>query len=102
MPNKSLFICPVCGYDKLYEAPYIDGCASFNICPCCGTEFGYDDFTISHSILREKWIADGMIWWSKNLLPPDGWDTQQQLKNLSSIDKSIILHSNLVNAEKDE
>jgi hypothetical protein len=90
MLNKlHFFTCPVCGYPNLSESPYDDnGCASFSVCPCCGTEFGYDDFTAIHAILREKWIANGMKWWSKNSLPPDNWNSQEQLKKFL-ITKSI-------------
>jgi hypothetical protein len=84
MLNKALFVCPICGYPNLNEAPYDDnGCTSFNICPCCGTEFGYDDFTTPHSVLRKKWIIGGMKWWNKNLLPPNNWNPKDQLNKLS-------------------
>ena len=47
-------ICPVCGYNALHEPAYDRfGCASFEICPCCGIEFGYDDARRSHETLRE-------------------------------------------------
>lgn len=37
--------CSVCGYNNLNFKPYYEnGYASFQICPCCGFEFGYDDF----------------------------------------------------------
>src|ERR1700722_1795355 len=42
--------CPVCGYAKLAEPPYDKtGCASFEICPSCGIEFGYHDASKSHA-----------------------------------------------------
>jgi len=81
--HNNLFLCPVCGYPELDEPPYDDhGCASYNICPCCGVEFGYDDSNILHSELREKWIINGMKWWSKNISPPVNWDPLHQLKNV--------------------
>ena len=55
-------MCPVCDYDKMIEAP-----RNYKICPCCGTEFGYDDFDKSNQQLREEWIAGGRLWWSKNI-----------------------------------
>lgn len=48
---------------------------------CCGTEFGYDDSTVAHTDLREKWVSDGMQWWSKHQLKPNDWDPVRQLKN---------------------
>jgi len=82
MPNKSSFMCPVCGYAALSEPPYDSfGCASYSICPCCGTEFGYDDSEASHSTLRNTWIARGMKWWSAYVARPDNWSAPQQLKD---------------------
>ena len=50
--------CPVCGYQHLSQPPYDGhGCASFDICPCCGTEFGYDDSSATHEVLRRRWIG---------------------------------------------
>jgi hypothetical protein len=72
--------CPVCAYPDLSEAPYDEhGCATHTICPCCGTEFGYDDAGNSHQTLRERWIANGMKWWSKRQAPPQAWDPVEQL-----------------------
>ena len=33
------YACPVCDYPELTEEPF----ASFEICPRCGIEFGYED-----------------------------------------------------------
>lgn len=83
----SSFICPVCGYPDLDEAAYDSyGCATYNICPCCGTEFGYDDSEISHFSLRQRWITNGMKWWSEHLPPPDNWSPIQQLKDAGMVD----------------
>jgi len=82
--NIKYYICPVCGYDKLDEPPYDEhGCSSFDICPCCGVEFGYDDFATPHSVLRDKWVENGMIWWSPNTPPPAQWDAETQLASIS-------------------
>ncbi|RST50676.1 hypothetical protein EJI01_21390 [Variovorax sp. MHTC-1] len=82
MLNKSLsFMCPVCGYPDLNEAPYDSfGCATYSICPCCGTEFGYDDSEVSHSVLREKWVNGGMKWWSEYLPSSTNWNPVRQLE----------------------
>jgi hypothetical protein len=47
MHNNSTYYCRVCGL-KYTEPPWgEDGKTStFNICICCGAEFGYHDFTI--------------------------------------------------------
>jgi len=52
--------CPVCGFAELTQPPYDStGCASFEICPSCGTEFGYHDANKSHEELRRRWLAAG-------------------------------------------
>jgi transposase-like protein len=77
------FQCPVCGYYGLEEEPYDEGCASFEICPSCGTQFGYEDVSKSHEELRQAWIEDGSRWWSKNIEPPRNWNPRQQLASLN-------------------
>lgn len=40
-----LYTCPICGYDKLNEPPFDqNGEGSFEICPSCNNEFGYNLF----------------------------------------------------------
>lgn len=68
------FICPVCAYSNLLFAP-----ADYNICPCCGTEFGNDDFDICHEKLRQNWTRAGAKWWSPNTRPPLNWNAFTQL-----------------------
>ncbi len=69
--------CPVCGYDRLEDPP-----TDFNICPCCGTEFGYHDANFTHAQLRQRWIAAGAPWWAADVPPPPDWDPIQQLTNM--------------------
>lgn len=79
-------ICPVCGYDELLERPYEeDGLASYEICGCCGFQFGYDDYDlgITHSEYREYWIENGCKW-RYSQLKPNGWSLKKQLKNLKN------------------
>jgi hypothetical protein len=81
MHNDEAYMCPVCGYPKLTEPPYDHhGCASFDICPSCGTEFGYDDDANSHEELRSAWIDGGKLWFSKATLPPPNWDPDVQMQ----------------------
>jgi len=83
LSSDDRYTCPVCGYTGLDEAPYVEfGCSSFGICPCCGTEFGYDDSSVSHADLRKKWVSGGMLWWSKNLVAPPDWDPVEQISAL--------------------
>lgn len=62
------YCCPVCGYDQLRSAP-----ANHMICPCCGTQFGYDDYAESHSALRQNWMSAGCKWFSRQTPPPANW-----------------------------
>jgi hypothetical protein len=71
-------VCPVCGYGMEDEP------SSFNICPSCGTEFGYHDANISISALRAGWLRNGAKWWSTTDPEPDGWDPYAQVSNLLS------------------
>ena len=52
------FVCPVCGYLGLTEEPWKMGpeydSPSYEICPSCGTEFGYTDFWPGRVERRER------------------------------------------------
>ena len=50
-----------------------------NICMCCGTEFGFDDFDFIHEQLCERWLLNGAPWFSQEHQPPRGWDPIRQL-----------------------
>ena len=85
MPNKkdvSLF-CRVCG--KMQEVPPWgkDGkCPSYEICSCCGTEFGYGDCKLSAiKESRTRWLNKGGEWvYQDEKL--DNWSLDEQLKNI--------------------
>ncbi|MGH7136511.1 MAG: hypothetical protein ACREHD_12280 [Pirellulales bacterium] len=82
MRNDLDVTCLVCGYPHLSEPPYDEsGCASFEICPSCGTEFGYDDATKPIEALRQEWLDGGAPWWSKDRRPPLGWSGTKQLED---------------------
>lgn len=67
-----MFTCPVCFYDELVEPPI-----NYNICECCGTEFGNDDDMYSPDELRTNWMTDGAKWFFGN--PPVAWNPWRQL-----------------------
>jgi len=69
--------CPVCGYDGLEDPP-----TDYNICECCGAEFGYHDAGRSHEELRQQWIAAGMQWHNLIMPPPPNWNPRRQLEHL--------------------
>ena len=64
-------ICPVCGFSYLEEQPRDEnGRPSFDICDCCGIEFGYEDCTEENIIkYRNEWIESGGEWFIKEGLP---------------------------------
>lgn len=80
----SSYTCPVCGYPDLGEPPRSpSGGGSYEICPSCGFEFGVsdDDLGFTYDEWRQRWIALGMPWESKEVRPPpEGWNPRQQLQ----------------------
>ena len=82
MPTKKQgYGCPVCGYDHLPRPAYDDGgAASFQICPCCGVQFGYQDTNFPHAGLRRIWLAEGGGWFREVTPPPANWNALEQLR----------------------
>jgi hypothetical protein len=68
------YTCPVCAYGGMEGPPY-----DYNICPCCGTEFDYDNHGRSNVELRNVWLAKGGLWFSPVTPPPQGWEPYAQL-----------------------
>lgn len=80
------YLCEVCGYPYLDEPPYDEfGYGTYEICPCCGFEFGYDDYPDKEKGIidwRNNWINNGFKWFSKYTSPPVNWNPKKQLVNL--------------------
>ena len=76
-------ICPVCNYDGLNHQPYsANGDGSYEICPCCGFQLGYDDYHDKNEGYKrwlKKWINGGYKWYSRVTRPPEGWNPINQL-----------------------
>lgn len=73
--------CLVCGFPHLTEPPRPkSGGGSFEICPCCGYQFGVDDDDeqIPYEKARADWLHQGMPWKSASP-PPRHWDPKSQL-----------------------
>lgn len=68
--------CPVCGYAEMPYPP-----KPYKICPCCGTEFGVDDYYHTREELRRVWINAGFPWFSDIRRPPKNWSPVVQLIN---------------------
>lgn len=84
MHNKnSLYFCRVCGLEQ-EDAPWGANAKtpSYNICDCCGVEFGYEDSRLeSIRIYRSAWIQKGMDWFLKKNKPND-WCFEKNIKNI--------------------
>ena len=73
--------CPVCGYDSLPRPAYNEFVLpSFQICPCCGVQFGLDDANFPHAALRQIWLSGGATWSSNATHPPVNWNPLEQLR----------------------
>ncbi|NOU93104.1 hypothetical protein GC093_07655 [Paenibacillus sp. LMG 31456] len=85
MEDKMDFICPVCGYDELKQPPYDEkGNESFDVCLCCGFEFGVDDMLFTFEAYRKEWLSNGAKWFFANI-QSDNWSVDDQLKNIEKI-----------------
>ncbi|MCX5660163.1 MAG: hypothetical protein NTW19_10635 [Planctomycetota bacterium] len=97
--------CPCCGFPGLEwpayknlgpppwkshgEPPYCQryGDASYDVCECCGYEFGFEDNPglgcqpISFRDYRTQWIAEGCEWFCGDRRPPY-WSLREQLKRI--------------------
>jgi len=90
------YLCPVCGYDQLSRPP-----RDYSICPCCGTEFGYDDYATIHEQLRQRWMASGAHWFSHARPAPNGWNPLIQLMASGFVTRTVGLDAGLTVARKD-
>jgi hypothetical protein len=65
--------------------------SGYEICLCCGTQFGKDDFDMTWDygveseeqgwlLLRKAWIDSGAPWRSPTHPAPVGWDPNAQLE----------------------
>jgi hypothetical protein len=66
------YTCPVCAFTRMHAPP-----RNYEICPCCGTEFGNDDELLTHEQLRAQWIQNGARWFFRE--PPANWNPWYQL-----------------------
>ncbi len=101
MINK--WYCPVCGYNVTHFAVSGGRLLEFsaildtsyvlepNICPCCGIQFGNDDWDEKarmqvYGKLRKQWIKNGMKWKHEDFYSiaekPPHWNPLEQLKNI--------------------
>lgn len=75
--------CRICGLfqDELPWGKFGDF-PTYNICSCCGVEFGNEDYTIeSAHLYRKQWLENGAIWFLIKEKPVN-WYLEEQLKNI--------------------
>jgi len=78
--------CRVCGYQNNDYPWGEDGKSpSYQICPCCGVQYGVKDIT-PEEIQNERklWVKNKYKWFDSNL-KPSGWSSEEQLKNIPKI-----------------
>ena len=90
-PEKSMsnFIgdhyCPICGHKSRSRPPYTGEIGSYDVCPCCNFEYGFDDYIVGESFesWRRKWIEAGAGWPQSDVEGrPPGWSAAKQLLNI--------------------
>jgi hypothetical protein len=77
------FNCRVCGLDQGFE-PWgeDDETPTFDICSCCGVQFGYQDCNeIYVKKFREDWLKKEAKWFTPKQ-KPDNWVLEDQLKHI--------------------
>lgn len=70
--------CPVCGWKSLKGTPYEsvnELRQSFEICDCCGCEYGHDDNEASY----REWVSNGCKWFNEKA-KPKAWVLENQLQ----------------------
>jgi len=75
--------CRVCGLAQRDAIWGPDGaCPTYDICDCCGCEFGYED-CLAEAVRnhRERWLAAGANWFEPSAKHP-GWDLAEQLESV--------------------
>lgn len=80
--NK-IFNCRVCGLDQGFEPWGNDGeTPSFDICGCCGVQFGYQDCNEFYvKKFRQEWLEKGANWFDPKEMP-EGWSLEEQMKGI--------------------
>ena len=74
--KDSISHCPICGFGP-FETPYRSTAEireSFDICSCCGCEYGNDDNDRHFT----EWVAGGCKWFTPKERPQD-WALDMQL-----------------------
>jgi hypothetical protein len=79
--------CRVCGLDQSPDLPWGENGdhASFNICSCCGVEFGYEDDSVQNCLsVRRHWVEIRLGAWFAPKEQPSDWDMPAQIRAIPS------------------
>ena len=81
--NNEAYICRVCGLEQSEPQWGEDGHSpTYNICECCGVEFGYEDVGLTGiKKYRDEWIQAGAKW-NCQKSKPIVWSVDSQLLNI--------------------
>ena len=93
--------CKVCGltFKDFYPWGPNGDLTSFEICPCCGVEWGYEDCSEEATVqYRLAWICDGMKWFMPEERPVN-WNVYQQLEKVLSSGELINLEEFIIASE---
>lgn len=73
--------CRVCGLKQPYPQYGENGkTPTYEICDCCGVEFGYEDMTPSSAEkFRNMWLQNGAKWF-RATAKPNNWSIGRQLQ----------------------
>ena len=86
MDEHDLHCCRVCGlyFENFFPWGENGQEPSYDICPCCGVEFGLGDENRNGVLYYRKWWIQNMSsqWWSQLESPPINWSLEQQMKNI--------------------
>ena len=82
--------CRVCGYHNADYPWGEDGKSpTYQICPCCGVEFGVDDITPENiQKFRNDWQKSNYKWFDKQMKPSD-WSLEKQMRDIPKIGNSL-------------
>ncbi|MBX2827816.1 MAG: hypothetical protein KTR22_06620 [Flavobacteriaceae bacterium] len=75
--------CRICGLEHSSPIWGDDNVTpSYEICHCCGGEFGNDDYTIESIVrYRNRWVTSGLIWFYPKDKPRN-WNFSEQILNV--------------------
>ncbi|TWV06061.1 hypothetical protein FQ707_14610 [Bacteroidaceae bacterium HV4-6-C5C] len=75
--------CRVCGLYITTKPWGNDGQnPTFEICPCCGVEFGNEDYSLdSIRNFRKEWLGKGAPWFDPKQKPLN-WKLEDQLQSI--------------------